>query len=187
MRQSLGSWLRGELPVSRLDPARNRCVEAYDLVERLPRGSERSAAWAAYALLTYGDKLVSSTRNSGYVDADTARIAWASFELAERCLEAGGAAPPALPHWQSGIRSHHQLRGMRETLDALRTFLAFDLQARPDAAFAAGLASVDRRVQKVDRLWIPRPTAELRAGIGDALVVGLDDAYALGRAMAEAV
>lgn len=184
MLQTLGAWLRGELPVSRLDPARNRCLEAYDLVERLPRGPERSAAWAAYALLTYGDKLVSSTTNNGYVDADTARVARASFELAERCLEAGGLAPPGLPHWQAGIRSQHQLRGMRETLDALRTFLAFDLQARPDAAFAARLETIDRHLKKVDSLWIPRPTAELRGGIGDALVVGLDDAYALGRAMA---
>jgi hypothetical protein len=184
MRRSLGAWLRGDMPVSRLDPVRSRCIEAYDLVERLPRGPERSAAWAAYALLTYGDKLVVSTRDDGYVDADTARVARTSFELAERCLEPGGAVPQGLPRWQSGVRSYHQLRGMRETLEALRTFLAFDLREQPDAGFAEALAAVDRHVQKVSSLWIARPTAELRGGIGDALVIGLDEAYALGRAMA---
>ena len=178
MLRSLGAWVRGDMSVARLAPARERCIEAYDLVERLPRGPARGAAWAAYALLTYGDKLVAATEGDGYVEAET--------ELAERCLGLGAAIPATLPHWRAGVRSQHQLRGMLDALEALRTFLAFDLGSVPGRGFEARLAAVDEDLRKANSLWIPRPTPELRGGIGDALVAGLDDAYALGRAMGAA-
>jgi len=177
-------WFRGGTPVQRLDPARTRCIDAYDRVEQLPRGAGRSAAWAAYALLTYGDKLVAAVQDDGYVDVHTAGVAWRSFELAATCLDPGGAVPASLPRWEGEPPTERQVRGMREALDALRTFLAFDLASRPDEGFAAQLAEIDRQLQKVDRLLVPRPTPELRGGICGALAAGLDDAYALGRALA---
>lgn len=172
--------LRAGVPVRRLDRARARCLDAYDRVEQLPRGAGRSAAWAAYALVTYGDKIVAAVERDGCLDGDTARIALASFELAERSLQ--GAPPERLPRWQGGSRSEEQLRGMRDALDALQTFLAFELRAAPGGAL---LARVDASLAKVARLWIARPTEELRGGIAGALVNGLDEAYALGRAICE--
>ena len=87
MRRSIRAWLRGELPVSRLEPVRSPCLAAYDLVERLPRSPERSAAWAAYALLTYGDKRPAGLTPPAYVEALREEIsrrgAWAWQNYAE--------------------------------------------------------------------------------------------------------
>lgn len=170
---AIGSWLRGDVPVSRFTPARERCTVTSDVVEALPRGPARSAAWASYALVTYGDKLLAAGKDDGYVDGDTARVAASAYELAARCLEADAPIPGGLPPWSAGTRSVHQLRGMRDALDALRTFLAVDLGPAP-------LAAADAHRAKAGSLWIARPTAELRGGIAGALVAGLDAVYALG-------
>ena len=174
------AWARGDVPVSRLNPVRQQCLDAYDRVEQLPRGPERRAAWAAYALVTYGDKLLDGER----VDRMTAHVASEAYALSARCL-ASGAVPGALPRWGAGTRSEAQLRGMQETLVALQTFLAFDAGPAPAAATASKLAALDARLATVARLWVPRPTAELRGGIAGALRAGLDDAYVLGLELAQ--
>jgi hypothetical protein len=170
---TLGSWLRGDVPVIRLAAARERCAVTSETVEALPRGPARSAAWSAYALVTYGDELLEAGADAGYVDGDTARVAAAAYELAARCLEPAARIPGGLPPWAAGARSMRQLRGMRDALDTLRTFLAFDLGP-------ARLAVVDAHRAKASSLWIARPTAELRGGIAGALVSGLEAAYSLG-------
>ena len=78
---------------------------------------------------------------------------------------------------------------MRETLDVLRTYVAFDLeQLRPDGPLGERLskllAVVDVKLA-VEGLWIARPPAELRGRIGDLLADGLEAAYAMGRLLAE--
>src|SRR5581483_2053767 len=42
--ERLLAWLRGDVSASALDRERNRCVDAYDLVEQLPNGAARAAA-----------------------------------------------------------------------------------------------------------------------------------------------
>jgi len=147
-------------------------VSAYELVDQLPSGPARAAAWAAYALTTYADKLAAADGRSDVVAEAYAR--------ANACLDAvengGGALPTALPHWHTPVRSHEQLVGMRDALDALRTYLAYELHDEN----APELARIDAQLAKAEQLWIRRPPAEIRGAIGSALAIGLDEAYALG-------
>jgi len=148
-------------------------VSAYELVDELPSGQARAAAWAAYALTTYADKLVAADGGSDVVAEAYARAA-ACLDVARR---GGGAIPDALPHWRTPVRSRNQLVGMRDALDALRTYLAYELKS----AAPPELARVDAQLARVDQLWIERPPPEIRGALGSALAVGLDEAYALGR------
>lgn len=150
-------------------------ADAYDLVDRLPYGRARAAAWNAYACQTYGDKR----------SDETARVVRALYALAvtwlERtALDARGSQELELPAWGTPIRSRDQLVGMRDTLDALRTYVAYGLppalEPRRDA--------IDKRPGVADALWIERPTPELRGGIGDALAAAIREAIALGRVLA---
>lgn len=161
-------------------------TDAYDLVDRLPRGSARVAAWNAYACQTYADKLVAACRDSGRTRSDTAALVRDLSALVAawlECAEGAGAAPDLpFPHWHTPDRCWEQLVGMRETLEALRTYVAFDLgQTGGDEA---ELGRVDAELETVASLWIRRPPPELRAGVGDALRRGLDAAYALGQRLA---
>jgi hypothetical protein len=147
-------------------------LSAYELVDELPSGPARAAAWAAYALTTFADKLLAADGRSDVVAEAYARAA--------ACLNAArndGGALPGLPHWRTPVRSHEQLVGMRDALDALRTYLAYELRD----AEAPELARVDAQLARVDQLWIERPPPEIRGALGSALAVGLDEAYALGR------
>jgi hypothetical protein len=75
---------------------------------------------------------------------------------------------------------------MREALEALRVHIAYELERREAAeTLKDELVLVDEKLAAVDLLWIERPPAEIRGGIGDALMTGLDRAYALGRRLAE--
>jgi hypothetical protein len=87
------------------------------------------------------------------------------------------------------VRSQDELAGMRETLDALRVYLTFELQSF-DAndpsmiELRERLAAINAKVDTVDGLWLRRAPDELRGGIGDALAAGLDLAYSLGQSLA---
>jgi hypothetical protein len=198
---SLKALVRGEIPLRKLDPLRRTGIDAYELVDELPRGPARLAAWNAYALRTYGDKLVAAGQTDDYVSVDTATLAQTTYQLAAVCLERAQLLaeqpapatptdlPRGLPHWHTPIRSEEQLVGMRETLEALRTYIAFDLGSfAPDdpstTSWREGLAAVDAKLATVDGFWIARPPEELRGGIGDALITGLDQAYVLGQLLA---
>ena len=161
-------------------------TDAYDLVDRLPRGPARVAAWNAYACQTYADKLIAACRDSGRTRPDTALLVRDLSALVLVWLDCaeGADAPRDLPfpHWHTPDRSWEQLVGMRETLEALRTYVAFDLaQTGGDEA---ELRVIDESLETVSSLWIRRPPPELRAGIGGALRNGLDAAYALGQRLA---
>jgi len=176
----LRSYFRDGMPASGFAPLRARCVGASDLVESLPNGSARSAAWAAYALETYGDALLAACARDGYVDFESAHVARASLALAGDCVDVvrggTGDVPRSLPHWQTAPRSHEQLVGMRQTLESLRTYLAYELGSGD-----AEVAQIDAQLATVDGLWIEHAPAEIRGGLGNALSNGLDLAYALGR------
>lgn len=148
-------------------------MSAYELVDELPSGPSRAAAWAAYAQTTYADKLLAADGRSDVVAEAYAR--------ADVCLDVArngsGALPATLPHWHTPVRSREQLGGMRDALDALRTYLAYELHDE----HAPELARIDAQLARVDQLWIERPPEEIRGAIGSALAIGLDDAYALGR------
>jgi len=62
--RSLRAWTRDGVRVSDLRSSQARGADAYGLAERLPPGPEREAAWAAYALQTYGDKLIDASVKS---------------------------------------------------------------------------------------------------------------------------
>ena len=154
-------------------------TDAYDLVDRLPPGAARAAAWNAYVCQTYADKLAASCA----AQDDAARVCRALYDLArtwlERAHEGGPAGRLELPAWGSPFRSRGELVAMRETLDALRTYIAFAIgEADPR------LGPIDRRIAAADGLWIERPPPELRGGIGDALVRGINDSVELGAAVA---
>jgi Histidine kinase len=153
-------------------------VSAYELVDQLPSGPARAAAWAAYAQTTYADKLLAADGRSDVVAEAYAR-ATACLDVAQN---GGGALPAALPHWRTPVRSREQLRGMRDALDALRTYLAYELHDE----HAPQLARIDAQLARADELWIDRPPDEIRGAIGSALAIGLDEAYALGRQLTTA-
>jgi hypothetical protein len=196
-------WLMGligvDISVRKLDRIREASVDAYDLVDQLPRGAARLAAWNAYVLRTYADKLVAACQTGEYVRPVTANVALQLYELSGRWVEraqqiaagtAGPALPEPLPHWHTPVRSQDELAGMRDTLDVLRVQLTFELQ-RFDAndpslsGLRERLAAVNAKVDTVDGLWLRRAPDELRGGIGDALTNGLDLAYALGQSLAQ--
>ena len=180
MLDRLRSYFRDGMPVRGIDSLRARCVGASDLVDSLPSSPARSAAWAAYALETYGDTLLAACARDGYVDLETSPVARQAFALAGICVEVArggtGDVPTSLPHWETVPRSHEQLVGMRDTLESLRTYLAYEL-GRDDA----DVARIDAQLAKVERLWIEHAPPEIRGGLGDALVSGLDLAYETGR------
>jgi len=157
-----------------IDLLRTRCIDAYDLVEQSPS----AAAWAAYMQTTYADKLLAADPklHDGTID-----VVSAAYASAAACLDVarggGGSVPDAPPHWRTPIRSNEQLAGMRDALEALRTYLAYELHDEN----ATALARIDAERAKVERLWIRRPPPEIRGAIGSALAIGLDAAYALGR------
>jgi hypothetical protein len=155
----------------------------------------------AFALQTYGDKLLVAGDHPDFVSQDTAVYAGRLFLLAGGCHEraselavalkpgSGADGPDRLPRWITVTRSHEQLVGMREALDTLRTHVAHDLSrlSANESAVAlanATLATLDERIEKMNLLWIPRAPAELRRGIGDALMKSLDTVYALGQTVA---
>ncbi|HKT45689.1 MAG TPA: hypothetical protein VJQ85_12870 [Gaiellaceae bacterium] len=157
-------------------------TDAYDLVDRLPCGPARVAAWNAYVCQTYADKLAESCTHA---PGDAAPFVRALYDLACAWLERGTSTSPgdrlelALPLWGTLTRSQEQLVGMRATLTALRTYVAFAV-GEDDPR----LAPVDGQMAEADALWIPRATPELRAGIGTALTMGIRAAAALGAAWA---
>jgi hypothetical protein len=187
------AWARGDVPERELARLVGGAIDAYDLVDHLPRGEARAAAWAAYALQTYGDKLIAAGRAEGYVTGDTVHVASRAFELAAQCMEAARddrrstVLPTSLPRWSTAVRSEEQLAGMRDALEALWTYVAFDLNGRPSAGvLRERLSEVDDDLAVARRLWMPRPPAEIAGGIADALTRGLDRVYDLGRASASA-
>ena len=137
--------VRLDVPIHDLDPVRCAGLDAYDLVEDLPRGSARAAAWNAYVLQTYSDKLLAAGQTHNYVCADTAAVVEDLYRLVAVWLDharqmaanpsqpAWPNLPNALPHWHTPIRAERQLVGMRETLDALHTYLAYDLRRSDEA------------------------------------------------------
>jgi hypothetical protein len=192
-----------DLPIVALHELRCAGMDAYELVEQLPHGEARSAAWNAYALQTYGDKLLVATHRPEFVSQDTAEMAGRLFLLACTWLErasqlSAGSAPRAreelqdtVPTWYTPTRAQDQLVGMRDTLETMRTFIAYDLTTATANASESTLfglherlEAVDKRIAEVDLLWVPRLPAELRRGIGFELGTGIDTAYALGRAVA---
>ncbi|MGH2933412.1 MAG: hypothetical protein ACRDL2_02720 [Gaiellaceae bacterium] len=178
------SFLRSGVPVERLAAYGRDGTDAYDLVDRLPCGPQRAAAWNAYVCQTYADKLVDATRASRFAPFDTARLARGLYALVGVWLERAQGTPSsvelALPPWYAAPRRREQLVGMRETLYALRTHVAYDLAP----GLQDRLAAIDRRIGQVDALWIDRPSPELAAGICDLLAAGIRDACTLGRELA---
>lgn len=176
------AYLRGNASARAMSRFGRDGADAYDLVDTLPRGAARAAAWNAYVCQTYADKLC----GAGTVGPETAPMVRALYDRAgtwlERAREGAGGGDLVLPAWRTPVRSQRELTGMRDTLEALRTYVAFDLGAA--AADDPRLASVDRHIAAVDSTWIPRATPDLRLGIGDALIRGIAEACALGRALA---
>jgi len=158
--------------VRAIAPLRARCVGASDLVDTLPGGPARSAAWSAYALETYGDALLEACTRDGYVGVETAHVVRGSFALAGICVDVArggpGEVPPTLPHWHTVPRSHEQLVGMRRTLELLHAYLAYEL------------GSGDAEVAPIDeQLVIESPTFFAFAGRrvrarGRTVLVSLD-------------
>lgn len=185
----LARFLRSGVPVARVAAYGRDGTEAYDLVDRLPRGPARAAAWNAYVCQTYADKLLEASRGLGYASFESARLARSLYELVATWLRraATGACPDfELPRWRTAVRSQEELAGMRETLSDLRTHVAFDLETlAATAELKAQLAEIDERIEAVDALWIERPTPELRGGIAGLLIGGIDQARALGAVLAE--
>jgi hypothetical protein len=79
MLRRLRSYLSADVPVGDLEPLRARCDGATDLVDELHDGPTRSAAWAAYALQTYADKLLAACGRDGSINPETAGVARASY------------------------------------------------------------------------------------------------------------
>lgn len=195
--RSLRIWSRGGVHVAALRSGQGRGADAYGLAEQLPVGPEREAAWAAYALQTYGDKLVDAGETGGLIPFDTARVVRTAFAEADTCVRMATredaaspqGLPACLPRWSSPSPTHEQLVGMKDTLEDLRTHLASDLGASSDsdAADSAArnqLGAIDAKLASVDLLWIEHAPPAIRGGIGDALTNGLDSAYRLGRYLA---
>lgn len=176
------AYLRGSVPARAMSRYGRDGSDAYDLVDTLPRGPARASAWNAYVCQTYADKLC----GAGTVAPETARVVRALYDRAgtwlARAREGSDGGELVLPPWRTPVRSQRELAGMRDTLEALRTYVAFDLGEGADDD--PRLAVVDRRIATVDSMWIPRPTPDLRLGIGDALIRGIAEACALGRALA---
>ena len=194
---SITAFFRADVPVRDLDRARSAGIDAYDLLDSLPRGPARLAAWNAYVLQIYGDKLIAASEAAGHVRRDTADVALRLYQrvgpLLAKAQQTSAVDQPTqspLPHWHTPVRSPGELAGMRDTLDALRTYVAFDLESLADAdssvaALRARLAAIDAERARADSLWVRHPPDELRGGIGDALASGLNMTYELGQLLAQ--
>lgn len=175
------AYLRGDVPGRAMSRYGRDGSDAYDLVDRLPAGPARAAAWNAYVCQTYADKLCAADEVAPE-GAPVIRALYGQVGTWLECAREGSSGEDlVLPAWRTPIRSQKELVGMRATLEALRTYVAFDLGISTDDP---RLESIDRQIARVDSLWIPRATPELRLGIGAALSRGIADACALGHAAA---
>ena len=175
------AFLRGGASARSMSSYGRDGSDAYDLVDTLPAGTARAAAWNAFVCQTYADKLC----GVGAVPPETASMIRALYAQVGTWLghahDGTHCGDLVLPAWRTPIRSQRELAAMRATLDDLRTHVAFDLGGSDDDP---RLAAIDREISEVDSLWIPRATPELRFGIGSALLRGIADACALGNSLA---
>jgi hypothetical protein len=195
-RLNVDGFVFPDVPVAALDALRCVAMDAYELVDQLPGGPARCAAWNAYTLQTYGDNLLLAGRRD-FCASDTAEMAGRLFAQASSWLERASqpgddlralriaATHDDLPRWMTATRSNPQVAGMRETLETLSVWIAAELARFPAAThLPERLAGIDARLENVSLLWIERPPAELRRGIGYTLTIGLDEAYDLGQDVA---
>ena len=195
------SFIRVDVPVREIDPYRRAGADAYDLIDQVaPATWARLAAWNAFLLQVYGDNLVAEGSKGRYCAPDVAMFAQRVYQHANIWLEETRKAeasaayrfrfslPHPLPHWEA-YRTDEQLRAMRRTVETGRTRAASDLERfagdRTERdLLRVRLAEIDSEIQYAERLWTPRPTAELRRLIGETLQIALDHAYEIGQLLA---
>ncbi len=195
------SWLaaigRADVPMRELDRLRVTGIDAYDLMDQMPLGPARLAAWNAFVFQTYADKLVAASPSPGYIRPDTAQIVQQLYLSVAPCVDRAREAaasevacqPVPIPRWHTPVRFREELAGMRDTLDTLRTHLGSDLESfETDELSATGLREILAIINakyEVEGLWLPRPPPELRGRIGDLLTDGIDKAYEMGQLLAD--
>lgn len=67
-----------------------RGPEAYELVDQLPRGAARAAAWNGYVFQTYGDKLIEAS-GPKYLPDDTRAVVAQLFSLSALWVQQASA------------------------------------------------------------------------------------------------
>ena len=203
LRDRLQAKARGEISSSDLIAYGRAGSDAYDLIDGLPAtGIARVAAWNAFVLQTFGDKLLASTPTPGFAPVDTAEHVRVLYELVGAWLARARAAaastayrldvavPQLLPHhWSIEPRTAEQLAGMKTTIEAVQARVASDLEALHGQEPAHErlkllMSAVDSSADYADKLWMHAPGLELRRTLGATLQDGLDNAYQLGQLLA---
>jgi hypothetical protein len=203
IRDFCASLIRADVRLRELEPYRRAGSDAYDLIDLVPPASwARLAAWNAFLLQVYGDRMLAAGSNSRYVMTDVATFAralysWANIwvietrkAIASESYRFVFSLPHELPHWGDRAYADARLDGMRSTLDTGRTRAASDLeQFAGDAAskdiLRVRLAHIDAEAEYVARLWTQKPGLELRGTLGDQLVTSLDRVFELGHLLAQ--
>jgi hypothetical protein len=203
IRDLCASFIRADVRLSQVDPYRRAGSDAYDLIDLVPLASwARLAAWNAFLLQVYADRLVTAGSNGRYVMVDVATFArvlysWANVWVIEtrKALASDSyrfvfALPHPLPHWGDRIYTDARLQGMQSTLETGRTRAASDLEqfagdAPSKDALRVRLAQIDAEAEYVARLWTQKPGLELRCTLGDQLVASLDRVAELGHLLAQ--
>lgn len=196
LRRLLATTRAEVVPVASLDTVRRLYPDVYARIDDLPRGPARAAAWHAYFCQIYCDALLGEPEPASWIHVETAQLVAELYAQIPAALELAGEAGsdarrlelPALPHWQTPLRTRDQLVAMRGTLDTLRTFLGHDLliiEAGTESLddIRGSLALIDK-CYEAEGLWIPNPSPELRERIGDLLTHGLKTSYDTGRLLA---
>ena len=198
LRETLEAKARGEQPIKPLLAFGGANAAAYDLLDGVPpRGFARVAAWCAFVLQTYGDKVLTAGNDDGYASAGACMQAQMLYEFARGWLERAQRAaadpdyrltlgiPQPLPRPMNVPPERDQIAGMRTTLEVL--------QARAGAALAEADASVAERLRPsllaMQSALDAAPVRgahreEARAAVARTLEDGLEQGYTLGQLLA---
>jgi len=189
------------MPLREIDPFRRAGTDAYAFLDEVaPESFARLAAWNAFALQTYADNLVAAASQWRYVSADIAIFARRVYQLVNAWLEEARKADASnayrfrfdLPYPLPQCRSFHSnelLRGMRTTLETLRTRVNYELERfegeeRRREYLRWRRAQFESELEYAEGLWTRRPSDEVRSAIASTLQAGLDHAYEVGQLLA---
>jgi hypothetical protein len=199
LRGKLEAKARGDIPTAELLAYGGSNSDAYDLLDNVPpQGVARLAAWCAFVLQTYGDKLLQSGRTEGYASEPACAQAQVLYQFSrdwlERARQAAAdpgyqldvAVPQALPRPLNVPPETDQVAAMKRTLEAVQARAGVELAACGDPTRAARLQpSLAAVASALDAAIVSGSGGpDVRASAGRVLVDGLDHAYSLGQLLA---
>ncbi|HEY4346933.1 MAG TPA: hypothetical protein VGM80_05040 [Gaiellaceae bacterium] len=201
LRSKLRARARGEVSTAALSAYASSNADAYSLLDEGPStGAARLAAWCAFMLQTYADRLLTSGADAGFASPEAFEQARVNYQLVGPWLMRARAAalspaayeldvsvPQRLPQTPPE-RDAQQLAAMRRTLEVAQARAGVELERLSGDPVHSRLvptfSSLQSALDACAALSAPGADESVFAAVGQALQDGLDRAYELGQLVA---